>query len=86
MVALILGEQDEEMRLLEEVLSSRVAQLERISLPFGGTGQAPVDVGAYNLVIWYISLWVAAYLSLLHKLDPADSSVYSIVRNSQVQK
>ncbi len=82
MVAVILGDKDEELTLVEEVLSSRIAQLERIALPFGNVGTAPTDAGAYNLVIWYISLWVASYLALLNKFDPADSSVYQAVRTS----
>lgn len=79
-VGLLLGDPDEEMRLTLSVLESRVAQVERIALPFGGIGEAPADAGAYNLVLWYISLWVSAYLAILHKFDPVDTNVYEEAR------
>ena len=82
MVAVILGEQDEELQLAKEVLSTRVAQLESLALPFAGIGSLPKDTGAYNLVLWYISIWVASYLALLNKFDPSDSRVYQAVRSS----
>lgn len=86
LLGLVLGEKDEEILLAEEVLLTRVAQLERISLPFAGIAAPTLDIGAYNLLIWYISLWVAAYLAILHKADPADSKVYRAAREaSQTQ-
>ncbi len=86
-VALIAGPQDEETRLASEILDTRVAQVERLSLPFGGVGggtddgigEAVADPGARALVLWYISLHVAAYVAMLHGLSPEDSSVYSEV-------
>lgn len=86
LVAVLLGEKDEELGLVEEVLESRVAQLEQIALPFGGVGSPPLDVAAYNLVIWYISLWVATYLAILSKFDPMDSGVYQAVRETVLTK
>ncbi len=79
-VALLLGEKDEEMMIAEEVLNTRVAQFERISLPFAGIAEAPKDTATYNLVVWYLTAWVAAYCALLHKLDPQGSVVYEETR------
>ena len=76
MVGLIVGIEDEEMKLAAEVLDTRVAQIERLGLPFGGTGAPLADAGANALVLWYLSMWVAAYLSKLHQLDPEDTGVY----------
>ncbi len=82
-VALIAGLEDEETRLSGEILDTRVAQVERLSLPFGGVGnsvgEAVTDPGARALALWYASLFVAAYVAMLHGLSPEDSSVYSEV-------
>jgi hypothetical protein len=86
MVALVIGSEDEELQLVREVLSSRVAQIEQLQLPFGGIGNAPKDDGSYALVLWYLANWVAAYLAILHKLDPDDSPVYERVRATVLQK
>lgn len=76
-LALVVGPQDEELRLAVEVLGTRVAQVETMSLPFGGLGETVADPGARALVFWYITMWVSAYLALLHEMNPADSVVYS---------
>ena len=85
-VVLALGPEDEEMRLAGEVLETRVAQIETLTLPFGGVGTLPSDPGAQALVLWYLSAWVAAYLALLHKLDPSVNEVYDAVREAQLKK
>lgn len=85
-VGLLLGEPDDELRLAEEVLSSRVAQLERLALPFGGLGSAPDDAGAEALVLWYLALWVAGYLARLHQLEPGDSEVYQELRGAEPEE
>lgn len=76
LVAVILGAENAEMALAREVLATRVAQVERLALPFGGVGKEVADPGARALVIWYAAMWVAAYLALLHQLSPSDSPVY----------
>lgn len=81
-VGLVLGEEDDEVALAVELLETRVAQIERLALPFGGVGTAPKDAGAHALVLWYLSVWVAAYLALLHGLEPTDTEVYSALRNA----
>ena len=82
-VGLVLGAEDEEVILATELLDTRVAQVERLALPFGGVGRAPKDSGAYALALWYLSTWVAAYLSLLHKLEPSDTGVYQALRGAE---
>ena len=85
-VGLVLGDEDDEVALAVELLETRVAQIERLALAFGETGTAPKDSGAYALVLWYLSAWVAAYLALLHELEPADSAVYQTLRTAAPQK
>jgi hypothetical protein len=80
-VVLVLDEGDDEVALATEVLSSRVAQVERVAPLLEGL-TVPADPVAAAMVYWYISLWVAGYLALLHKLDPADTAVYDAVRQS----
>ena len=82
MVGLILGHEDEEVALGIELLETRVAQIERLSLPFADLGSAPKDSGAYSLIVWYMSVWVAGYLALLHGLEPEDSQVYEALRGA----
>ena len=81
-VVLELGQPDEEMLLAREVLETRVAQVERLELP---ANSELTDPGAEALVLWYQSAWVAAYLALLHKLDPSINGVYDAVREAQLQ-
>ena len=81
-VGLVLGYEDEEVALGIELLETRVAQVERLALPFAELGAAPNDSGAYSLVVWYLSVWVAGYLALLHGLEPEDSQVYEALRGA----
>ena len=85
-VVLALGDEDADMALAKEVLSSRVAQIEAISLPFGNVTSAPTNGGAQALVLWYISAWVAAYLALLNQLDPGVNGIYDAARTAHLQK
>ena len=85
-VVLALGPEDEEMSLTREVLETRVAQIETLTLPLGNAGILPKNTGAQALSLWYLSAWVAAYLALLHKLDPGINGVYDAVRQAQFQK
>ena len=81
-VGLVLGDEDEEISLAVELLNTRVAQIEHLALPFGGVGAAPKDAGAHALVLWYVSMWVASYLALLHGLEPADTDIYTALRSA----
>lgn len=82
MVGLVLGHEDEEVALGIELLETRVAQIERLSLPFSDIGTTPKDSAAYSLVVWYLGVWVAGYLALLHGLEPEDSQVYEALRGA----
>jgi hypothetical protein len=82
LVVLIIGLEDEETRLAEEVLKTRAAQIEHLGLPFAGAGQDVEDAGTRSLVLWYVGLWVAAYLALLNQQSPEDSPVYLEVRKA----
>ncbi|MEJ2666691.1 MAG: SIS domain-containing protein [Deinococcales bacterium] len=82
LVGLVLGREDRELALVREVLDTRVAQIESLSEAAGERLASLEDPVAEALVLWYLSLWVAAYLALLQRLDPADHEVYRRVRNS----
>lgn len=66
-VALILGEEDEELALAREVLHSRVDEV--IHVPF------PEGVGGYpgSLALWYFGAWVAYYLAERYEQSPEDA-------------
>ncbi len=81
-VGLLLGTEDDETLLARELLESRVAQVERLTLPFGGVGEALEDAGAEAIVLWYLALWVAGYLASLHRLEPGDSEIYEALRGA----
>ncbi len=82
-VGVVVGAEDEEIGLAKEVLDTRAAQLESLSIPFGGVSEPLADPGARALVFWYISLWVAAYLAFLHEQSPEDSQVYEALQKVQ---
>lgn len=67
-VALILGEEDDEMALAREVLQTRVDEV--IFVPY------PEGVGGYagSLGAWYFALWVAYYLAERYGVTPEDAS------------
>ncbi|PYE53361.1 SIS domain-containing protein [Deinococcus yavapaiensis] len=67
-VALILGEEDDEMAIAREVLQTRVDEV--IFVPY------PEGVGGYSggLATWYFALWVAFYLAERYGVSPEDAS------------
>ncbi|HEX7003111.1 MAG TPA: SIS domain-containing protein [Trueperaceae bacterium] len=80
LLALVVGPDDRELELAREVLGTRVAQVERLGLePVLGENE-PADPVARAVSIWYLAVWVAAYLAVLHGFDPGDSGVYDEVR------
>lgn len=81
-VGLVLGPEDRELALVREVLGTRVAQIESLREHGGAALDGIEDRVAEALVLWYLSAWVAAYLALLQRLDPADHDVYQRVRDS----
>lgn len=80
LVALVLGRPGPETTLIEEVLSTRVAQVERLELGGGWLPPADADPVVDAIVLWYAATWVAAYGAILGGLDPADDGVYGRVR------
>ncbi len=66
-VALVLGDEDEELALAREVLETRVDEV--IQVPY------PEGVGGYpgNLALWYFGAWVAFYLAERYGQLPEDS-------------
>lgn len=81
-VGLVLGAEDRELALVREVLGTRVAQVENLAGRASDELDAVDDPVAEAMVLWYLSVWVAAYLALLQRLDPADAEVYQRVRDT----
>jgi len=67
LVALFLGGEDGRLRLARELLETRVDEVIEI-------GSSERDLFAANMALWYLSCWVAYYLSLMYGVDPQDSS------------
>ncbi len=83
LVGLVLGPEDREVGLVREVLGTRVAQVESLSVHAGESMTDDLeDPVAEAFVLWYLSAWVAGYLALLHNFDPNDSAVYRQVRDT----
>jgi hypothetical protein len=80
LVALVLGRTGPETDLIEEVLATRVAQVERLRFDGGWLPPADADPVVDAIVLWYATLWVAAYGAILAGLDPSDDGVYGRVR------
>ncbi len=74
-VGLVLGEGDRELEVVGEILETRIAQLEQMD---GDVllGIRLQDRVANFMLTWYLSLWVAAYLALLHHHDPGNDDLY----------
>lgn len=80
LLALVIGADDPELKLVREVLGSRVAQVESFDLNSMLGEIGPTDPVATAMSLWYLAVWVAAYLAILHGFDPNDSGVYDEVR------
>jgi len=80
LVALVLGRTGPETDVIEEVLATRVAQVERLRFDGGWLPPADPDPVVDAIVLWYAAMWVAAYGALLAGLDPSDDGVYGRVR------
>jgi hypothetical protein len=80
LVALVVGGRAPDHDLVEEVLATRVAQIERLHFDDGWLPAAAQDSVVDGLTLWYAATWVAAYGALLAELDPADESLYGRVR------
>ena len=80
LVALVLGRLGPETEVIEEVLATRVAQVERLAFGDGWLPPADADPVVDAVVLWYAATWVAAYGAILGEIDPADDGVYGRVR------
>jgi hypothetical protein len=80
LVALLLGRPGPETELIEEVLATRVAQVERLAFGAGWLPPADADPVVDAVVLWYAATWVAAYGAILGGIDPSDDGVYGRVR------
>jgi hypothetical protein len=81
LVAVILGELDRTSTVVEEVLRTRVSQVERLNaqadwIPTG------LDPAVNALGTWYAWLWVASYLAQLTGVAPEDAKVYRLAQSS----
>lgn len=86
LVALVLGAEDDETRLVAEVLETRIAQVERLVL---GADRWPGPLGDTVLdaaLVSYSLTWVAAYGALLAELDPGAADVYATVRAAATEE
>jgi hypothetical protein len=80
LVGVWLGAGGGDAPLINEVLQTRVAQIEPLDregdwLP-APSGETVVD----TVVLWYAASWVACYGALLGEHDPADGKTYRAVR------
>ena len=75
LMAVLLGD-DAYVRLAEEVLKTRVAEVERIE-PQGAEGPLPEA-----MALWYRLAWTAYYLALLYRKDPGDHAVLERLREA----
>lgn len=80
LVGLLLGAEDAETRLVAEVLATRTAQVERLTLGVDGWPEATSEPVLDAALVAYAATWVAAYGALLSELDPGDAGVYAAVR------
>lgn len=66
-VALILGDETDELALVREVLESRIDEV--VNVPFFGGAGGYAD----ELALWYYGAWVAYYLAERHNVSAEDS-------------
>lgn len=75
-VALILGDEDQEMILAREVLETRVDEVHAVPFPGGASGYAG------SLALWYFGLLVASYLAERYGQTPDDGRALREVLSS----
>ena len=66
LVALLLGGEDESLRLVHEILESRLDEVIPVEALSG-------EAYAAGLGLWYLGAWVAFYLAMLYGVDPKDA-------------
>jgi hypothetical protein len=80
LVGLVLGVEDAETRLVAEILETRTAQVERLTLGADGWPEPLLEPVLDAALVAYGATWVAAYGALLNELDPGEEGVYASVR------
>lgn len=80
LVGLVLGVEDAETQLVTEILATRTAQVERLTLGADGWPEPLLEPVFDAALVAYAATWVAAYGALLGELDPGDAGVYASVR------
>lgn len=80
LVGLILGVEDAETQLVAEVLATRTAQVERLTLGADGWPEPLLEPVLDAALVAYATTWVATYGALLGQLDPGDPGVYASVQ------
>jgi Phosphoglucose isomerase N-terminal domain/Bacterial phospho-glucose isomerase C-terminal SIS domain len=74
LVALTLGGDDEALRLVREVLETRIDEVIAVPAPDG-------ESYAGGLGLWYLGAWVGFYLAMLYGTDPKDSNALERLRD-----
>lgn len=80
LVGLVLGVEDAETQLVAEILATRTAQIERLTLGTEGWPEPLLEPVLDAALVAYAATWVATYGALLAELDPGDPGVYASVR------
>lgn len=72
-VTLILGSLDEEMKLAQEILDTRIDEVIPVLAP------EHLSEYAQNMYLWYLGAWVGYYLALAYDQDPKDTKVADLL-------
>lgn len=73
LVALTLGGEDEALRLVREVLETRIDEVIPVPAP-------EAEPYAAGLGLWYLGAWVGFYLAMLYGIDPKDATALERLR------
>lgn len=73
-VALILGDTDDTLLLVREILETRIDEIIHVPYPSGPESGGAAGY-ASQLALWYFGAWVAVYLAERYGVDPADTPI-----------
>ncbi len=74
LVTLMLGGEDEALRLAREILETRIDEVIAVPAP-------EAEPYAAGLGLWYLGAWVGFYLAMLYGIDPKDSTALDRLRD-----
>ena len=80
LVGLVLGVEDAETQLVAEILATRTAQVERLTLGGDGWPEPLLEPVLDAALVAYAATWVATYGALLAEVEPGAPGVYASVR------